>query len=185
MSCCLVKHVLVPYHRHPASQLPFWRPSVGHTPSYTQYPDAHIDPLLPATLTFWASLREPTNIRLRSRRSATFSLTAVHKKSDCPRTAADPDSLPLCRLMWAAAGDGVGWSLIIYGRLKPSVREQLAAGRTTNAMNLVSNLVSAKEDSPLRKRSHNPNPCICPSSQPLKCSSEVRRAIGHSSECTH
>jgi hypothetical protein len=55
-------------------------------------------------------------------------------------------------LMWAAAGDGVGWSLIIYGRLKPSVREQLAAGRTTNAMNLVSNLVSAKEDSPLRKR---------------------------------
>eukprot|EP00667_Euglena_gracilis_P001968 EG_transcript_1966 len=55
-------------------------------------------------------------------------------------------------LIWGGASDGEGWALVIFGRLRPSVKEALAGGNLNNAMRLVAALVKSSEGSPLRKR---------------------------------
>jgi len=54
--------------------------------------------------------------------------------------------------LWGGPSDGEGWGLVIYGRLRPAVKEAWANGTPNNAMKLMAALAQSAEGSPLRKR---------------------------------
>eukprot|EP00906_Rhabdomonas_costata_P005350 RCo008027 len=68
-------------------------------------------------------------------------------------------------LVWSGPGDGDGWCLVFYARLRPSAREQLLSSSPPNALKLYRSYITASLDSPLRKRTK----CIARVTNPDEC----------------